>query len=87
MTMFQTVASLTPKIQQMTKQTIFTFANSLDPDQARQNAGSDLNPKRLTLRIIFMNYFFEYVYFGKKSDDKKAYKIAQHAVKPTSSSG
>ena len=27
---------------------LITFANSLDPDQARQNAGSDLDPNCLT---------------------------------------
>ena len=29
---------------------LITFANSLDPDQARQNVGPDLNPICLTLR-------------------------------------
>ena len=28
---------------------LLTFANSLDPDQDRQNVGPDLNPNRLTL--------------------------------------
>ena len=28
---------------------IFVFANSLDPDQDRQDVGPDLNPTRLTL--------------------------------------
>ena len=28
---------------------LITFANSLDPDQARQNIGPDLDPKCLTL--------------------------------------
>ena len=27
---------------------LITFANSLDPDQARQNVGSDLDPNCLT---------------------------------------
>ena len=27
---------------------LITFANSLDPDQARQNVGPDLDPKCLT---------------------------------------
>ena len=29
---------------------LITFANSLDPDQDRQNVGPDLDPNRLTLR-------------------------------------
>ena len=29
---------------------LITFANSLDPDQARQNVGPDLDPNFLTLR-------------------------------------
>ena len=29
---------------------LITFANSLDPDQARQNVGSDLDPNCLILR-------------------------------------
>ena len=28
---------------------LITFANSLDPDQAKQNVGPDLDPNRLTL--------------------------------------
>ena len=28
---------------------LITFANSLDPDQDRQNVGPDLNPNGLTL--------------------------------------
>ena len=28
---------------------LITFANSLDPDQDRQNVGRDLDPNRLTL--------------------------------------
>ena len=28
---------------------LVTFANSLDPDQDRQNVGPDLDPNRLTL--------------------------------------
>ena len=28
---------------------LITFANSLDPDQARQNVGPDLDPNWLTL--------------------------------------
>ena len=42
-----------------------TFANSLDPDEARQNAGPDLDPNCLTL-MVFLKYFFEKVDFAKK---------------------
>ena len=55
------------------------FANSLDPDQARQNIGTDLDPHCLTL-MIFLKDLFEKVNLKKKStDDKKACKITQHA--------
>ena len=30
---------------------LITFANSLDPDKARQNVGPDLDPNSLTLRL------------------------------------
>ena len=33
---------------------LITFANSLDPDQARPNIGSDLDPNCLTLSILFL---------------------------------
>ena len=32
---------------------LITFANSLDPDQDRQNIGPDLDPNRLTLNKRF----------------------------------
>ena len=58
---------------------LITFANSLDPDQARQNVGPDLDPNCLTL-MVFRKEFFEEVNFRKKSiDDKKASKITLHA--------
>ena len=41
---------------------LITFSNSLDPDQARQNVGPNLDPNCLTL-MIFMNFFFEKVDF------------------------
>ena len=37
-----------PKIKMPVSSAII-FANSLDPDQARQNVGPDLDPNRLTL--------------------------------------
>ena len=36
---------------------LITFANSLDPDQARQNVGPDLDPNFLTL-MIFLKIIF-----------------------------
>ena len=41
------------------------FANSLNPDQDRQNVGPDLNPIPLTLLIVFLKAFFEKVDFEK----------------------
>ena len=35
-----------------------TSANSLDPDQAQQNVGPDLDPNCLTL-MVFQKEFFE----------------------------
>ena len=34
---------------------LITFANSLDPDQARQNVGPDLDPNCLTPKIQYPN--------------------------------
>ena len=36
-------------LEAKTGRLLITFANSLDPDQARQNVGPDLNPNCLTL--------------------------------------
>ena len=43
---------------------LITFANSLDPDQDRQNVGPDLDPNCLTL-MEFPKEFFEKVDFEK----------------------
>ena len=37
---------------------LITFANSLNPDQDRQEVGPDLDPNWLTLLIVFCNLFF-----------------------------
>ena len=59
---------------------LITFANILDPDQARQNVGPDLDPNCLTLRCYSWKMFLKKVNFKKKSaDDIKACKITQHA--------
>ena len=44
-----------------------TFANSLDPDQARHNIGLDLDLKLIATLIAFMKEFFEKVKFEKKT--------------------
>ena len=55
---------------------LITFANSLDPDQARQN---DLDPNCLTLWWHSWKIFSKKLIFRKKNmDDKTACKIAQH---------
>ena len=54
-----------------------TFTNSLDPDQAQQNVGPDLelncdlDPNCLTLMVFLKELFFEKVNFEKKSTDNK----------------
>ena len=46
--------------------------NSLDPVQARQNVGPELDPNFLTL-TVFLNFFFEKHDFEKKSADDKTH--------------
>ena len=56
---------------------LITFANSLDSEQAQQNVESDLDPNCLTL----------WWYSWKKiADDKKAWRITQHAMSSLHSS-
>ena len=43
---------------------LIIFANSLDPDQARQNVGPDLGPNCLAL-MVFLKDVFEKVHFEK----------------------
>ena len=38
---------------------LITFANSLYPDQARQNAGPDLDPNHNTLMVILKEHFLK----------------------------
>ena len=49
---------------------LLIFANSLDPDQAQQNVGPDLDPNCLTL-IAFLKEIFEKANFKKKSEEDK----------------
>ena len=48
---------------------LLTFANSLDPEEDRQNVCSDLDLNRWTLNLVIMSLkdFFEKVDFEKKS--------------------
>ena len=46
---------------------LITFANSLNPDQERQNVGPDLDQKRFDTLNAFMKVFFlKKAYFEKK---------------------
>ena len=54
-----------------------TFANSLDPDQARQNVGPDLDSNCLTL-MVFLIDFFEKINF-----EKNPQLIKKHAKLPS----
>ena len=57
---------------------LISFANSLDPDQDRQNVGPDLFLNCLTR--WFLREFFENVYFEKsQKTTTKPSKITQHA--------
>ena len=59
---------------------LITFANSLDPDQAQQNVGPDLDPNCFDTLMVFLKGFCEKVNFKTKStDDKESCKITQHA--------
>ena len=48
---------------------------NLDPDEAQQNVGPDLDPNCLTLKGLFCNN----LKIKKSADDKRACKITQHA--------
>ena len=52
---------------------LITFANNLDPDQARQNVGARSGSKLFDSPMVFLKEFFEKNDFEKKSAaDKKA---------------
>ena len=44
---------------------MITFANSLDPDQARRYVGPDLDPNLFDTLMVFLKEFFEKVDFEK----------------------
>ena len=50
---------------------LITYANSLDPDQARRNVGPDLGPNCLTLMVL-PKEFFEKVDFEKNQQIHKS---------------
>ena len=54
-----------------------TYANSLDPDQDRQNVGPDLDPNSLAL-IVYLKEFFEKLNF-----DKVSVQIQKHDFFPS----
>ena len=57
---------------------LIVFANSLGPDQARQNVGPDLVSKCLTLKE-FLKEFLEKLDFEKKSTDDKNAQVKNSA--------
>ena len=58
---------------------LITFANSLDPDQARQNVGPDLDPNCLKFDSIFSkkNFSKKVDLENKSADDKNIRKSTQ----------
>ena len=52
---------------------LITFANSLDPDQARHNVRPDLDPNYLTL-MVFLKEFFEKVDNEKNQQTTKKHE-------------
>ena len=49
---------------------LITFANTLDPDQARQNVGPDLNPNLFDILMVFLKENFDNVNFENKKHAK-----------------
>ena len=54
---------------------LITFANRLDPDQARQNVGPDLDPNCLTLKWYSKKNFSKMLILKKISRRQKSMKI------------
>ena len=61
-----------------------TNANSLDPDQARQNIGPDLDPNCEFL-VIFQTEFFENVKFEKKISRRQTHACKDLTLRRLSS--
>ena len=53
---------------------LITFANSLDPDQARQNVGPDLDRKQFDTLIVFLKEFFEKIDFEQIQQTTKKHE-------------
>ena len=49
---------------------LLTFANSLDPDQDRQNVRPDLDPNPLNSNSVVLEWFFGKADFLKKVNNK-----------------
>ena len=58
---------------------LITFADSLDPDQARLNVGLNMDPNCLTLMVFLKDFFVKVNFENKITEDKKACRITQHA--------
>ena len=58
---------------------LITFANSLDPDQVRQNVGPDLDPNCSDTLMVFQKEYFEKVDFEKKNQQTTK-KYAKYTV-------
>ena len=56
-----------------------TFANRLDPDQAQQNIGPDLDPSCLTLLYSWTNVLKEKIWKKKIGEDKNRIRPVKHA--------
>ena len=50
---------------------LITFANSLDPDQDRQDVGPDLDSSCFTLIMFLKEFFGEKLFYKKCVDDSK----------------
>ena len=50
---------------------LITFANRLEPDQAWQNVGPDLDPNCLTLMVFLKGLFKKNGFLKKSADNKK----------------
>ena len=58
---------------------LITFTNSLDPDQAQQNVGPDLDPNCMTLWWYSSKNFAKKLILEKISRRQKSMQIAHHA--------
>ena len=60
-----------------------TFANSLDPDQAQQNVGPDLDSNYLTLMVFVTEFMIKNDFETNQQTTKMHVKLpSMHRVKP-----